>query len=271
MFPNNSSKQLEMCDELPFWSAPFGIKLLDKIKYKTDISCLDIGFGTGFPIIEIAQRLGNSCKIYGIDPSDDFINHTAKKIENLKLNNVNLLKGFAENIPLYDNSIDLISSNNGINNVFDLNKVFSECSRILKKGGQFVFTMNTNLTMIEFYLEFEKTLSELKMFDEINKLKEHINCKRPPIALVSNLLSSHNFVINSIEYDNFNYKFADINSMLNHNFIKSAFINSWIDLLPESKVMEVFQLVLEKVEIQLKMFGEIKLSIPFVTIDCFQN
>ena len=48
---------IKVFDELPLWSAPFGLKLLDFIRYKKGITALDIGFGSGFPLIEIARRL----------------------------------------------------------------------------------------------------------------------------------------------------------------------------------------------------------------------
>lgn len=67
-FDLNSYKHVELIDELPFWSAPFGIKLLDSIMLKKNMTALDIGFGLGFPLTEIAMRLGKSSKIYGIDP-----------------------------------------------------------------------------------------------------------------------------------------------------------------------------------------------------------
>ena len=57
----------KMYDELPIWAAPFGLKLLEFIEYKPNITSIDLGFGTGFPLIEIAMRLGNNSTVYGID------------------------------------------------------------------------------------------------------------------------------------------------------------------------------------------------------------
>lgn len=55
-------------DEVPLWSAPFGLKLLEHVIYKPDLAVLDIGFGSGFPLIELAMRLGKNARVYGIDP-----------------------------------------------------------------------------------------------------------------------------------------------------------------------------------------------------------
>lgn len=114
------SKLFNVFDELPLWSAPFGLKLLDNICYKPDISVLDIGFGTGFPLTEIAMRLGDSCIIYGIDPWENAIQKAKEKIDYYGINNIRIIEGVAESIPLKNNSIDLITSNNGLNNVSDI-------------------------------------------------------------------------------------------------------------------------------------------------------
>lgn len=50
-------KYIDVADEAPIWSAPFGLKLLDYIDYKTSISAIDIGFGTGFPLAELHRDL----------------------------------------------------------------------------------------------------------------------------------------------------------------------------------------------------------------------
>ncbi|MBI4645320.1 MAG: hypothetical protein HY738_01700, partial [Bacteroidia bacterium] len=53
-FDINNDDFVSVYDELPFWSAPFGLKLLDLINYRKNITALYVGFGTGFPILEVA-------------------------------------------------------------------------------------------------------------------------------------------------------------------------------------------------------------------------
>jgi hypothetical protein len=45
------------CDEVPFWSFPFGNLMLSNIRLHHDTTALDIGFGTGYPLLELSQRL----------------------------------------------------------------------------------------------------------------------------------------------------------------------------------------------------------------------
>jgi len=111
---------ISVIDELPLWSAPFGLSLLDTINLKPNINALDVGCGLGFPLIELSQRLGNTCKVYGIDPWEAAIERINLKIKTYDLKNVSVIKGVAEELPFDDNFLNLIVSNNGINNVEDL-------------------------------------------------------------------------------------------------------------------------------------------------------
>lgn len=227
-------------DELPLWSAPFGLKLLNFVKYRTNITVLDIGFGTGFPLTEIAMRLGESSTVYGIDPSTETIERTWQKLRCYRINNVELINGVAENIPLEDNSVDLIVSNNGINNVSDIGKALSECSRIMKSGGQFVMTMNTAKSMFEFYDALKAVLLEYGLEKNVEAMYEHIRHRRPPVDEVKSLLYDKGFIIKDLEYDQFDMRFTDATAMFNHYFVRLAFIDSWADIVPKDKVEEIF-------------------------------
>lgn len=264
-------KYVEVADESPFWSATFGLKLLDNIIYKTNITAVDIGFGTGFPLTELALRLGNTSVIYGIDPWKDAINRVNKKINYYGLTNVRVIEGVAESIPLDNDTVSLITSNNGINNVTDIPKVLSECSRILKRGGQFIQTMNTDLSMFEFHNQLEQALLELNLIKPIQLMREHISKKRPPVAKMIELIKSSGFVIKDLEHDQFNYRFADGTAMLNHYFIRLAFMDSWIELLPPDKVEQIFNMIELRLNEQAQISGGIKLSIPYVMINAIKN
>jgi len=267
----NLTEYVNVSDECSIWSAPFGLKLLDYIDYKQNISALDIGFGTGFPLTEVALRLGEGSKVYGIDPWTDAIKRANKKIEYYRITNIKIFEGVAESIPLGDKSVDLILSNNGINNISDINQVISECSRIIKSGGQFVQTMNLEKSMFEFYGQLEKVLSDLSMETEIELMRQHIYQKRRPIDEVISMIQNHGFIIKDLEHDQFNYKFSNGTAMLNHYFIRLAFMDSWIKILPKTKLEQIFDTIEMRLNDQAKMLGGIKLTIPFVLINAIKK
>lgn len=267
----NLNDLIDVFDELPLWSAPFGMKLLENINYKQNITALDIGFGAGFPLTEIAMRFGSGSTVYGIDPWKETFKRVNQKIYYYGIRNIKLIEGVAESISLEDNFVDLITSNNGINNVSDIDKALSECSRVIKSGGQFVQTMNLDKTMIEFYNQLENVLSEMKLYKEIEMMYKHIKQKRPPLHDFLGLMQKHNFIVNNVIEDEFCYKFANATAMFNHYFIRLAFIDSWIKLLPPDKVEIIFDAIETRMNEIASELGGIKLTIPFVMINAVKR
>ena len=263
----NNKETVSIVDELPLWSAPFGLKLLEKINYRKNITALDIGSGLGFPLLEVAMRLGNSSRVYGIDPWEAAIERIKTKIKIYGINNVEIINGVAEKIPLPDNSVDLIFSNNGLNNVSDLNAVLNECSRISRVGSQLLFTFNTDKTMIGFYSVMEDVLREKDLHEEIEKMKIHIYKKRKPAEEYNRLLTEKGYKVNDVTHDWFEYRFVDGSSMLNHFLIKLAFIESWKEIVPEERQIEVFTEVEKQLNKIAENDGVFKLIVPYVLIN----
>jgi len=267
-FDQNDPEFISTQDELPLWSAPFGFKLLDTIKLKKNINVLDIGSGFGFPLIEVSQRLGNSCKAFGIDPWKPAVERIELKIKKYALSNIKIIEGAAGDLPFNNSYFDLIVSNNGINNVADMEKVFAECYRTIKRDGQFVFTLNLKKTMIEFYNIFEEILREFNLLNEIDLMHRHIYHKRKPEEEIVDKLQNAGFVINSVICHSFHYRFADASAMFNYPMIKCWMLPSWIEIVPEDKREKIFNRIEEELNIIAKEKGEIKLTVPFAVFDC---
>ena len=267
----NNPEIVSVIDELPFWSAPFCLHLLDIVKYRKNITALDIGFGTGTPLLEIAQRLGNSSKVYGIDPWKAAIDRCNTKKKLYSINNVEFIKGFAEYLPFENNFFDLIVSNNGLNNVNDIQRSINECGRVCKSGAQLVITYNLPDTMKEFYEIFLTVLNELNLYEEMQKVKDHIFQKRKPLNFTLDQISNAGFKVSNVIEDSFSYKYSDGTAMLNHFFIRLAFLPCWEELLPETRIKEIFKLVEEKLNCLAKENEGIILTIPFACINAFKN
>ena len=98
---------------------------------------LDLGSGGGIDVLLSAQRVGPTGKAYGLDMTDEMLALARENQRQSGLTNVEFLKGEIEQIPLPDNSVDVIISNCVINLSADKDRVFVEAFRVLKPGGRF--------------------------------------------------------------------------------------------------------------------------------------
>src|SRR6201986_1818011 len=98
---------------------------------------LDLGSGGGIDVLLSARRVGPTGKAYGLDMTDDMLALARENQKQAGVTNVEFLKGEIENIPLPDNSVDVIISNCVINLSADKDRVLREAFRVLKPGGRF--------------------------------------------------------------------------------------------------------------------------------------
>src|SRR5881396_846257 len=97
---------------------------------------LDLGSGGGIDVLLSAKRVGPTGKAYGLDMTDEMLALARENQEKAGIENVEFLKGEIENIPLPDNSIDVIISNCVINLSADKDGVLGEAFRVLRPGGR---------------------------------------------------------------------------------------------------------------------------------------
>ena len=98
---------------------------------------LDLGSGGGIDVLLSARRVGPTGKAYGLDMTDEMLALARENQRKAGATNVEFLKGTIENIPLPDNSVDVIISNCVINLSSDKDAVLREAFRVLKPGGRF--------------------------------------------------------------------------------------------------------------------------------------
>lgn len=98
---------------------------------------LDLGSGAGLDVLLSAKRVGPAGYAYGLDMTDEMLQESQKNKAKSGLTNVEFLKGYLEDIPLPDNTVDVIISNCVINLSADKDVVLKEAFRVLKPGGRF--------------------------------------------------------------------------------------------------------------------------------------
>ena len=97
---------------------------------------LDLGSGGGIDVILSARRVGPDGLAYGLDMTDDMLDLARRNAADADVTNVEFLKGYIEDVPLPDRSVDVIISNCVINLSADKPKVFEEMVRVLRTGGR---------------------------------------------------------------------------------------------------------------------------------------
>ena len=100
------------------------------------MTVLDLGSGAGFDAFLAWRRVGATGRVIGVDMTDDMLAQARANAAKLGATNVEFRKGFIENLPLKDNSVDLVISNCVINLSVDKPAVFREIARVLKPGGR---------------------------------------------------------------------------------------------------------------------------------------
>jgi len=97
---------------------------------------LDLGSGGGIDVFLSARRVGTTGKVYGLDMTDEMLTLARENQQKVGMTNVEFLKGDIEQIPLPDNSVDLIISNCVINLSPNKDQVLKEAFRVLKPRGR---------------------------------------------------------------------------------------------------------------------------------------
>ncbi|MEV8373584.1 class I SAM-dependent methyltransferase [Kribbella sp. NPDC056861] len=236
-------------DELPLWSAPFGQLILDRVPLRRGQTIVDIGAGTGFLTVELAQRSA-AARVIAVDPWAEAMDVLRRKIAFLGLTNVELVVADAATLDLPDGSVDVVVSNLGINNFDNASTVLAECHRVLRPGGRLLLSTNLVGHMAEFY-----DVLRGKVADEA--LARHLN-HRATVPGTLALLEGSGFDTTVAE-STFTMRFADGSALFNHYFIRLGFLEGWQSIAsPET---------LAAVEDELNQRGEISLTIPMACFD----
>jgi arsenite methyltransferase len=98
---------------------------------------LDLGSGAGADVLISAGRVGPTGRAIGLDMTDEMLELARATAREAGVDNVEFIKGYIEEIPLEDGSVDVVISNCVINLAADKRKVLHEAARVLKPGGRF--------------------------------------------------------------------------------------------------------------------------------------
>jgi SAM-dependent methyltransferase len=224
-------------DDLSLWSAPCGLLLLDQVDLRAARRVLDVGCGTGFPLVELAQRLGPAARAWGVDVWRVALRRAHRRVARLGVGNAGLVEGNAERLPFAAGSFDLVVSNLGINNFERPERALAECARVSRQGAALLLSTNLRGSFKELYVVYRRTLLELGRRAEAAALDAHIAAARRSIAEIGALLSGAGFAVARVARASFRLRFRDGTALLHHSFVRLAFREAWESVVaPEARL-----------------------------------
>lgn len=259
-------KLVELYDELPLWSAPFGLLLLERVPMGTGLTYLDVGCGTGFVTIELAQRCGPGSTVIAVDPWRPAMRRLRRKIEFLGLRNVVLHEQDAAILELPAASVDVVVSNLGVNNFDNAGAVLRTCFRLARPGARLLLTTNLRGHMAELYEVYRSTLLELGQADRLAALEAHVAHRGTP-ETVTRMLAGAGFETKEVSTESFRMKFADGSSLLRHHFIRLGFLPGWTSIPAPGSVERTFAVLERNLDSLAKDRGELALTVPMACVE----
>jgi arsenite methyltransferase len=250
-------------DELPLWSAAFGLLLLDEVPLAGMTDVLDAGCGTGFPLIELAERLGPAARVHGVDIWAAALRRAAAKIAARGTPNVELHECSAAAMPFDDAAFDLIVSNLGLNNFDDRAAALTECRRVAREGAVLALTTNLQGHMQQFYDVFAEVLEG----DEqaLGRLRAHVG-HRATVNEVRALLEAARFRVRRVVRRELVMRFADGMALLHHYFIKLGFLGGWKSVAGD-EAASLFTRLVERLDARAAADGELRLTVPMAYVE----
>jgi ubiquinone/menaquinone biosynthesis C-methylase UbiE len=240
----DSRSFVDAFDELPLWSANFGQLLLEHVPLRAGMTALDVGCGTGFPLLELAQRLGPCSIVHGLDPWLAALVRADRKRRQAGVGHAAVSAGDAARMPFRNAAFDLVVSNLGLNNFADPRASLAECRRVLRADGVLALTTNLVGHMHELYDVFAEVVEDRA------KLDAHIH-HRATVESLRALLEDCGFTVTHVVEDAFVMRYANAAALFRHDFIRFGFLPAWEEIVPREKFAEVEQRLSEELTLTI--------------------
>ncbi len=236
-----------MFDEVSLWASRFGALMLDELEVRAEpagLDVLDIGCGTGFPLIELAALHGERSRFTGVDTWHDAVQRARAKLAWLGLPHAQVIEADAAQLPFAAASFDLIVSNLGLNNFAQPERVFAECARVARRGARLVITTNTRQHMREVYDVFRQQMPA-RYLAAIEAHVEH----RATAEQLAQRYAAFGFAVTRVVERSFAMTFADGSALLHHPLTRWF---GWRELVSEPDFEPTFRAIAARIDRPLR-------------------
>ncbi len=253
-------------DQVSLWAARFGLFLLSHLDLRPNQNILDVACGTGFPLFELAQMHGASCRVTGVDIWKQGLERARLKAHAYQSPNVQILEADASQLPFADATFDLIVSNLGMNNFPDPGAVLAECFRVAKAGARLVLTTNPTEHLSEFYEVFRQILWELQKPASLERLQAH-EAHRGTKESLSALLLAAGFRVVKVREDRFHLRYLDGSAFFHHFLTQLGFLDDWRRVVDQEDEEHVFALLEHRLNQVARAAGELRMNVPMLYLE----
>lgn len=223
---------------VPVWSEPFGRGLLERLALPPKAQVLDLGCGTGYPLLALLDKLDDASRVIGVDPDGHMLDVARRRAGGLSGKRVFLKVEDLERLSFADEVFDVAVANLVLQDCADPRRVLSEVRRVLRPGGVLGVTRPLAGTFQEFFdLLREAVEAGAGGADGAEeaaraRIEEHVRTY-PTLAEATALIAEAGFEPLECEVRRFSLLFRSSREFFFAPVIEHGFLKAWKALLPE--------------------------------------
>lgn len=248
-------------EELSLWAARFGTLLLDEVPLPSRGPWLDLGCGTGFPLVELSQMLGPGRRAVGVDTWGPALARARHKAQLHGLPALHVVRGDGGSLPFPDSTFTLVVSNVGVNNFPDPALAIREAARVLAPGGALALATNPLGHMALVYAAMRESLAATGHADRIPRLDAQER-HRPSRDDVARLLTEAGLVAPRLVERPMRLRYASGAAMLRHGLTRWGFLGGWRGAIGEDAAPEVLADLERRLDAVAASEGELAVDVP---------
>ncbi|MDB4964584.1 MAG: SAM-dependent methyltransferase [Myxococcales bacterium] len=223
---------------LPIWSRRFGKLLLRDLALPPKAMVLDVGCGTGYPALEILQKMDAEGRIIAIDASSPMLDEARLKAGRLSGKRIFFRsENAAPKLAFATDVYDLVVCNAGLDEFDDPERAIKEFARVAKPGGRVAVTLPVAGTFVEFYDLFREVLGKLDRQDAIDRLDAHLT-RFPPVEQVEAWLEDAGLVDVKAEWDTYSLLFKSSREFFFAPVIEYGPLGEWKAIAGKGQQMQ---------------------------------
>ncbi len=224
---------------VPVWGRPFSQLLVQKLPNPLTGTVVEVGCGTGYLTIELAQRLADKARLIALEPSLEMIEIAFEQGEQVVREGKVLFQRHSLNdFQFADGVLDLIFSNLGLFYIAEPDHFLFKLLRLLKPGAPGVFTLPMRGSFENLFSVLSTTIERLDERELLRQLKfQRLGFPSPEEALF--LLQRSGFGDVSLELHPFQMIFSDAAALLESAFFRHHFLLEWRPFLQKIDFQEL--------------------------------